>query len=358
MSRTPYGLMADLHLHNWNQFADTMPDGMNSRLHGLLSEIRRCASEVKAAGGNTIYVAGDVFHVRGSVAPSVLNPACDMIREITADGITVVIIPGNHDLEGKQSTRLGSAVTALEGAGAVIHNGPQIVRGTDGHVVVVVPWVETQEELKTLLEDITAKVPTEALGQAELLLHAPINGVIAGLPNTGLDPTWLAGLGFRRVFSGHYHNHKDFENGVFSIGALAHHSFSDIGSKAGFLIVGDDVRWMASHLPQFQDLDKLAMIDEESIPLMVAGNYVRVKTDKSKVAEIEGAKAELLGFGAKAVIVQSVPKASATRASSVTASVSAGASITTSVTEWINTQPFNTPAVHLGAQQVLAEAGI
>ena len=108
----PYGLMADLHLHNWNAFASVGESGVNARLQLLLNEIRRCADEVKKAGGDTIVIAGDVFHVRGSIAPSVLNPTLDTLRHLISGGIRFVILAGNHDLEGKESNRIGSAITA------------------------------------------------------------------------------------------------------------------------------------------------------------------------------------------------------------------------------------------------------
>lgn len=354
-----YGLMADLHFHLWNQFSEMLADGMNSRLAGLLAEMKRCGAVVMASGGNTIYVAGDVFHVRGSVSPLVLNPVLDAFRELTAAGIRVIVIPGNHDLAGKNTTRLSSAVTALEGAGVEVCNEPKVYGTDKDGFVAVVPWFESLDELKKEIETLAGIYNDRERANIDLLLHAPVNGVIAGLPDHGLDPGYLAALGFRRVLSGHYHNHKDFGNGVYSIGALAHHTFSDIGSKAGFLVVGDDVRWMASHLPEFQDLDELVKIDPESIPLLVDGNYVRVKTELTKHSEIEQIKSELLAHGARAVIVNSIRKPEARRTGAIASTVSAGASLAVSISEYVKAQDFpNSAKVELGCQRVLAEAGV
>jgi len=354
----PFGLIADLHLHLWSQFSEISPDGMNSRLQGLLDEIYRCGVEVKAAGGDTIYVAGDVFHVRGSVSPLVQNPAFDLFTKLKNEGISVVIIPGNHDLAGKNTTRLGSAVTALEGTGAVVCNEAKVFESGDEKYVLVIPWYESLAELKSYITTLAATADPSP-ENIDLILHAPINGVIAGLPEHGLDPEWLASLGFRRVFAGHHHNHRDFENSVFSIGALAHHTFSDVNSKAGFLIVGDDVRWMQSHLPEFQDLDELIKLDADAIPLLVDGNFVRVKTEKSKHSELEEIKSELLSYGAKAVIINQVRKPEARRSGGVVSSVSAGASLGVSVSEYVKSKAFNhAERVEREAQHILAEAGI
>jgi hypothetical protein len=370
----PFGLLADLHLHRWTAFASTTPEGLNSRLVGLLGEIERAAQEVKAAGGNTLILAGDIFHVRGSVAPTVLNPTQDTFRKIGYEhGVHIEIMPGNHDLEGRDTTRLGSAVTALEqpcdmdGDGGVsVRNEIQLLNvGNSSQYVLMVPWIESVEELKKLLPDVLARatvkwnVQVPPLSEINLILHAPIDGVIEGLPAHGLSPDFLAGLGFKRVFAGHYHNHRQMHPGgvvyapitnptvvappvtlgeVWSIGALAHHTWSDVGSRAGFLIVHEDrVDYRKSHLPAFIDLSKLAAtIEPDDLPLVVDKNYVRVRVAADKAKEVEAARKELLDMGALAVLVEAQPKAPV-RAGDTRATVAAGASLEQSVGDFVKT---------------------
>lgn len=333
-----YGLMADLHLHAWSSFATTNPDGQNSRLVGLLDEISRCAREVHAAGGDRIIMAGDVFHVRGSVSPSVLNSARDRLCHLNGQfGTQFIIIPGNHDLEGRDSTRLSSAVTALESSYVQVVNEATYVKELR---VALVPWFEDIAKLKATVEALgTGDMRKFFRENTDLILHAPIDGVIRGLPAHGLTPEWLAGLEFKRVAAGHYHNHKSFPGGVYSIGALAAHTWSDVGSKAGYLLVYPDrVDWRKSHLPEFIDLSQLAAIDPEDVPLLVDGNYVRVRVEASKVREVEAARKELLDMGAKGVIVQAQPKAAAREGSPV-ATVASGASLEVSVANYVKTLP-------------------
>lgn len=352
----PYGLLADLHLHPWSAFATTTSDGQNGRLVGLLNEIDRAAQEVSTAGGNKLILAGDVFHVRGSVAPSVLNAVRDRLKTLaTLYGVEFHIMPGNHDLEGKESTRLSSAVTALEDRHVLVHNFAGAPPGF-GLKVVLVPWVESIDALKATCEEIANN--TADSSETDLILHAPIDGVIKGLPDHGLSPDYLAGLGFKRVFAGHYHNHKQVHAGfaiggaadepskrqgeVYSIGALAHHTWSDVGSKAGFLIVYPDrVDWRKSHLPEFIDLSQLAGLEPDEVPLLVDGNYVRVRVEASKTKEVEKARQELLDMGARGVIVQAQPKAP-TREGATSATVASGASLEVSVSDFIR-------AMHGGA---------
>lgn len=308
-----YGLMADLHLHNWSAFSEVGKNGINTRLQGLLNEIYRCAKEVKEAGGKCVVIAGDVFHVRGSVSPTVLNATRDMFAKIHKElGIYFVIMPGNHDLESKDSTRLSSAVTALESGNVHVCNEPaQLTDVLEHRRIVLVPWYENIEKLKEIILKFTSD-PVHG-DDVHLILHAPIDGVIPGLPEHGLTPDFLAynlDVSVERVFAGHYHNHKSFHRGkVQSIGALAHHTWGDVGSKAGFLLVyPDKVVWRKSHLPEFIDLSKIVDLDENDIPLMVDKNYVRVRVESSKISEVEAAKQELLELGAAAVLVQAMPK--------------------------------------------------
>jgi len=345
----PYGLMADAHLHNWSAFASVEESGVNTRLQLLLNDIRRCADEVKKAGGDTVVIAGDVFHVRGSIAPSVLNPTLDTFRDLIREGVRFVVLAGNHDLEGKESNRLGSAITALEGIGCNVVNthsaGLMMLDRT-----VLIPWTQKIDELKVRIEKARDADPRPE--EVDLILHAPIDGVIMGLPDHGLSPTWLSAQGFRRVFSGHYHHHKRFGN-VWSIGALAHHTWSDVGTKAGFLVVGDEVKWHKSHAPEFVEIN--GATDPDDIPLLVDGNYVRAKINSTKQKDVEELRAYLTSCGAKGVVI--LAQKDATVAARSGSTISAGASLEVSVTDFIKAQSYaNADKLAILCNDILTEA--
>lgn len=355
-----YGLCADLHLHGWSAFSSVNADGMNTRLAGLHAEIMRCAQEVHEAGGSTVVFAGDIFHVRGSVSPTVLNSTIDCLAMAHKTfGTHFMIMPGNHDLEGKESTRLSSAVTALASGHVRVIDGR-----SDEAQFCMIPWIENLGELMRAINSTHSSRENR-----DLIIHAPVNGVIKGLPLTGLYAEKLADYAFRRVFAGHYHNHKKLHEGadlgsyhtsdVYSIGALAHHSWSDVGSKAGFLLVHDDrVEWRKSHLPEFIDLSQLTDLAPEDIPLVVDGNFVRVKVTVTKSKDVENARKELLDMGAKAVLVEALPKPPA-RAGTEHITIKSGASLEASVIGFIaaefsdKTEPERN-LIHAGAIAVLA----
>lgn len=347
-------IIADVHLHLWSQFATTNTvTSVNSRLEMSLSEIARAAADVQARGGKTLIVAGDLFHVRGSVAPEVLNPAMDEFERLIKSGLDVYIIPGNHDLAGKNTTRLGSAVTSLEKVGCKVVDRSYWFTEIK---TVMVPWYENIEELKTELLRVATGFTPKELADTDLVIHAPIDAVIPGLPAHGLTDDWLSKLGFKRVFSGHYHNHKDFGNGVFSIGALSHLTWSDPGTKAGYLIVDEKaVNWMKSHAPEFVDLN--ADMDKMEIEMAADQNFVRVKIKNAKTSEVEEARQWLLDSGAKGVVIHTTKEPVRARVTGTT--VAAGASVETSIGEYItkstNIADEAKSAVTAGALAVLAE---
>ena len=354
MTKPPYALISDLHLHNWQAFSSVRTGGMNSRLYGLISEILRCALSLKKAGGNTMYVAGDVFHVRGSIAPSVLNPVISAFKQVIGLGIKVRLIAGNHDLEGKHSTALSSAVTALEGIGVCVCHETSVFNDDN---VVMIPWFDNLDELRAEVGKVT--IAEKGLyAHYDLIIHAPLNGVITGLPDHGLSTDEIAKWGFKRVFAGHHHNHKDCGQGVYSIGAIAHHTWSDVDSKAGYLFVDDDVRWIKSSLPEFVDIH--SEMTEADAELVANGNFVRVKVQDKKMTTVESIRDWLTGAGAKGVIVQPVRQASNKRDAVITASISAGASLEQSVSEYVlvTFDKSLMGEINLASQKVLARANI
>jgi DNA repair exonuclease SbcCD nuclease subunit len=353
--KKPYCLISDTHNHNWSAFSTMLPTGVNSRLQATLDEFERAAVELKSVGGHVTYHAGDLFHVRGSVAPSVVNPTSDQLkRALAKHGVGYTLDAGNHDLEGKHSTRLGNACEMIRDDKAVkVVSEPQFFEHHDGTCVLVVPWHERIADLKATIESEARRTARQ---QTDLIIHAPVDGVIPGLPDHGLTPAYLASLGFKRVFAGHYHNFKDFGNGVYSIGALTHLSWSDVGSKAGFLIVYDDkVDWRCTHAPQFVEVTDET--DPTEIKLLADGNFVRIKvksgTSSAQINELR----EWLekDCGAKGVRLDVVK--APTRVREGTGSIKAGSSVEASIAEFIKQKGFaNVERVMADALKVLAEA--
>jgi DNA repair exonuclease SbcCD nuclease subunit len=317
----PYAIVSDVHLHNWSPFSSITKDGLNSRLQIILDALGYACATLDM--GDRLYIAGDLFHVRGHITPSVQNPTLDFFKEIRERGIVPRIIPGNHDLESKNTTQLTNAVQALEGIGCDICNSTTVY--TDDKIVMI-PWMESLEELR---QEIKAQANSlkGKVKEYSLIIHAPLNGVIP-IPDLGLSPEELAAHGFKRVFCGHYHNHKEFADGIFSVGALTHQTWSDVGTRAGFIYVDENDKLVqeATDAPQFMDY-------EEGYESLLQSNYVRVKLCEATEKEIVTIRESIIKeYYAAGCVVKSVPKpVGVTRSSTV----NSGASIETSIEDWV-----------------------
>lgn len=282
---TPYSISSDHHFHDWSQFSKTETDGVNSRLRIILDEFERQAEVLLKAGGKRLFMAGDTFHVRGKVIPEVLNPVMDTMRRVCASGVEVFAIAGNHDLSTASSTKLGNSMQALdEIPGFTAVTAPSLFGD-----VMMIPWIEKLDELR-------ATAAKHANKQHDLIIHAPLNGVIKGLPDLGLDPSECEAWGYRRVFIGHYHAHRVFQNGsVISIGSTSHQCWSDPGTLAGFLIVHDDrVEHHESQAPKFVNIDSEADI----APQALKGNYARLRLKDADAKTLTAAHAAVEQAGA------------------------------------------------------------
>lgn len=361
-----YGICADLHFHNWTLFSATNVEGINTRLQGVINEFKDLCKEVKAKGGERVYIAGDVFHVRGSIKPSVMNPVVSaMIGCATENGLTIRVMPGNHDLEGAEVTFAGSSIIPLQhhiGEGDHQESLVSTIQAPtffEDDMVAMIPWQNTRAGMNCAVNFVKDYLDNIGLDpkDVDLIMHVGINGVIVGMPDHGYSPDELAGLGFKRVFSGHYHNHKTFNVGgcdVVSIGALSHQTWSDVRSKAGWIEVYDeDFKFHESKTPKFMD------IGDATDPSEYEGNYVRVRGIELEEKEIRELKSTLEDAGALGVIVHAVAKSKITTRGTTASGKSV--KIETSINNWIeaneNIDKKDEEDVSKAALALLSEVG-
>jgi DNA repair exonuclease SbcCD nuclease subunit len=339
----PYALAADVHCHNWSQFSQINADGINTRLAMILAELIRAARAVKAAGGSKLRVAGDLFHVRGKIEPSVFNPTADTFRFIASElEVDIEIIPGNHDLEGKFADKLGNAMQQLDMIDGVVVAVEPLVEDD----AVLLPWIEDLHEL-ALVAKVLAD-PTK-----DLIIHAPLNGVIKGLPDLGLDPLEVVQWGYKRVFVGHYHNHVETALTVFSIGATTHQTWSDPGTKAGFLLVYEDrVELHETAAPKFVNVDK----PSEITPAHVGGNFVRLRFKDIEPDQLRERKEELKKAGALDWVDHCTKKREVTRGVSATANVTLEVSVASYVSKHLDAPGLSKKRIAIDALDILREA--
>ncbi len=169
-------------------------------------------------------VAGDTFHVRGTVSPTVLNYVSDAYEWIVKDlGLSVAMLAGNHDLETNDSVYSANAAAALKSIGVQIVCGRKPHSIKLGDVTVhMVSWRNNHAELISDLKALRARLDGDL---HDVVIHTAINKAIPTMPDVGIDAQELKDIGFRSVLSGHYHNHKEVIPGVISVGALTHQNW-------------------------------------------------------------------------------------------------------------------------------------
>ena len=348
----PYLLLSDLHCHAWSAFSKVGPNGVNSRLQITLNEIERAVDHLLTqTTGNLVIIAGDLFHERGKIAPEVFNPTYATIERCVAKGAQFVMIPGNHDLAGKETTELGNAMQTLSALkGVQVITKPEFI-GYYGREIGLVPWVSSVKALKECCADLGSNLLDA--DKTDLIIHAGLNDVIMGLDH-GLDATEVASWGFDRVFAGHYHHHKVFPgNQVISIGATTQQTWGDIDTHAGFLIVDEaSVTYHASHAPSFVQIDETTDLDD--LALIADGNYVRVRGLELAAADMQQFRQELENCGALGVSMQSPVQLVQARTGAV---IKKTASLETSVATYVEEQEFeNAELVQRACEDVLSTA--
>lgn len=357
MSR-PYGLCADLHAHNWTAFSHIDVEGVNSRLRQIMDEFQRCCVHAHKSGAERVFIAGDLFHVRGSLKTSVLNYINFRLRQASRlHCVEIVIMPGNHDLEDAEVTDFGDAATVLEtgddpDASIVVCHNTAIY---DDERVVLIPWENTRSGLLERVQEVREELIAGDSDPADydLLLHTGINGVITGMPDHGWAVSELDAFGFKRVFAGHYHAHRVFDLGdgrsVVSIGAMTHQTWGDVGTISGYIIVeGADFEQFQDCAPKFVNFEDVE--SEEDI----TGNYVRVRGADYDEDDINRIREALDGSGAAGVSIQAIPK---NKVITRTKTTSKTVRIEQSVTDWVKKADLrNQEEVEKLALDVLSEA--
>jgi len=340
----PSLIISDVHCHDWSQFSKIDEDGVNSRLRIILNETERHAAELISRGGDTMVIAGDLFHVRGSIKPSVMNPVMESFQRICDQGVQIAAIAGNHDLEGVNADKLGNAMQSLDAiAGFTAVTAP--MRFQDYYLL---PWYQSLDNLRSEIEKAKQNCDPS---KTDLVIHAPVDGVILGIPDHGLTAKELGEFGFRRVFVGHYHNYRDFRNGVYSCGATTHQTWSDPGSIAGGIMVYDaGVEHLPTQAPLFVDIKDPDMLTED----VVSGNYIRMKLKDVTEAEIKSFRSEVIEMGARDVVIEAIKKKAGTRVSSI----KSGASLEASCSEFIKSdlKPAREERVQAIVADILSEA--
>lgn len=179
-------------------------------------------------GVKNILHGGDIFDRRKYINYTTLNRTKKMFLDPAREyGMTIDIIPGNHDVALKNSNEINSLRELLYGYDNInIIENPE-VKEYDGCKVMFLPWMNGQNhaEFMKFVADNDADI---------LYGHLELSGfeMYAGVKNDhGMDAASFAKFG--QVWSGHFH-HQSKKGNIHYLGAPMEFTFADCDDARGF----------------------------------------------------------------------------------------------------------------------------
>lgn len=289
--------ISDIHFHSFKQHSELV-GGLNSRFIKQMEAFAMAIELAKARECRAILIPGDLFEVRGSIKPSIFNRVTLIIKKAIQEGLDVVLIPGNHDMEhfNHGDTSIDSwrnlAPNPVTGSRCCVIQKPGGVIIADT-VIVGIPYTHNVEEFKATFA---------SMGDYHIILiHQGIDDFSEGTyPPSGLSVEWLNQHQKGIVLCGHYHN-KGIAPGVVNVGALMQHRASDEGQERGAWVIDTD----DLEAPEFIPVKSPEFVTVEhgfKAWKRVVGNFVRVRATSSKEADKLREKA--IEHGAGSVVVQ------------------------------------------------------
>lgn len=290
--------ISDLHFHNYKPHSEII-EGVNSRLLDVAGAVRAAYEIGVKDGCELCLVAGDVFHVRGSVRPSVLSFVVELFAELAME-IPTIIIPGNHDIENYSGGATAiDTLDLLDGVNVVAEPDMITINGQD---IIAIPYIHKMDDFRETFQRLS-KSKKHASPETITLIHQGIDAFASdGMPETGLTPEWLMTYNDGWVFSGHYHTPSNRGN-VVNIGAVCHHTFGDVGENRGCYVFDIESKTpiyqsLIKAAPSFVDVTSDTYLDETPIK----DNIIRIRA-KSKAEATRLAKA-VKDFNPKSYVVQ------------------------------------------------------
>ena len=286
-------IFADPHAHNWASFSNTLSTGVNSRLQDTLNAMSEACDRALETDKKVV-IAGDIFHTRGHIVPSVFNAVKNLIDDYIKKGINFFILAGNHDAEEKNATENKTSLDTFRQNGCVVvSEGFEKIQVGENTNYWLFAWYDNVKELKNVLEQNRTDMNPEDL----VFMHTPISGVVPRIFNA-IDSEYLYSLPCKYVFSGHIHLPYDHKGKVFSIGSLTQQTMGDYGQNVGYIELtpkGTVIR-TETKAPKFINLNKSEIDDSLCFAHSIKNNFVRITLDNVAEEDKKAIEKKLLSM--------------------------------------------------------------
>lgn len=248
-------IIADCHCGNHARFGGAMENGLNARARLTIASLQAAVKAAGAAGADTLFVAGDLFHSRRP-EPALIAEVQRVFAE--ADPMLVVVVPGNHDMLDSSAAGGNTACAPLWDEAHVVREPEwhRCLNGKASDFVLSIPYESTVPmalHLARVLEGSLPKCEGKAVPRGRRILVTHVGVWDADSPKwtrgarDGISAPMLFDLmekmGIGAAFVGNYHEHKIWErNGltICQVGALCPTGFGDSKpGKHGLMALGD-----------------------------------------------------------------------------------------------------------------------
>ncbi len=266
---------ADLHFHNYKPFSHLTSDGENSRLLDICDTVNEIFNIADRENCNTIIVAGDIFHTRGVLKPSVIARAKQVFLNRYEQ---IILLAGNHDLENYKGGY--TALEVFKGVDniKVIDKCHEVINLDQDLKMLAIPYIHGIKSFEKTYTELSSEIKECKL----VTIHQGIDDIESNIPS-GLTTEFLTKNNDSFIFAGHYHKPKR-EGNCIQIGSPLQHNFSDIGQDKGCWVFNSENNNINFHkidvAPKFVETDKITKENKEQLK----GNFVRINAKSSKDA--------------------------------------------------------------------------
>lgn len=235
---------ADVHAHNFSQFATRNEKGINTRLSDVLNVLSQFADVCRSQQVDAAFILGDLFHSRTKLDIDVLAMIHESICAIANSCSALFILVGNHD----QHTLVGNVHSLVP------FNSIQNVVVIDKPSVF--PIGNTKFAAHPYTKDISALMQwmVETVPVDMMLLHQGLREAMLGFG----DKTGIGDLSTERipismisryVFLGDYHKRQFLCDGkVHYVGSPRQQDFGEAGEEKAFSLI-DTTDWVVKSIP-------------------------------------------------------------------------------------------------------------
>lgn len=239
---------ADLHL-GVSLWGGINPEtGMNRMTEKFINELNRTATKVIEGGNDVWIIVGDVFHTR-TPSNSVREAFARTLSRVLSNGIRVIIVLGNHDIQTTLGAKDSLAeIRALNMPGLAIIDSPVILpmkfHGDSETVVFVgLPWRKSGKDIEdymasldNLKEVVPGSLATIVLG------HFTVEGAVTGAEkyfelqdSEAVSLSAITGKNIDFTFLGHIHKAQRLGEKAAYVGSMDRVDMSERNEPKGYL---------------------------------------------------------------------------------------------------------------------------